>query len=101
MQKYRAFQTAMMGIVFALISFYQKTISPDHGLFAYSRRRCRFFPSCSEYSREALSRYGLFGGTAVSLKRIIQCGPWSAGGYDPVLLSTHNEYVANKTNTHS
>lgn len=70
-------------LVFVLVLFYQKTISPDHGLFVHSYCRCRFFPSCSAYSRGAISRYGFLYGIAISLVRIIRCGPWSAGGYDP------------------
>ncbi|MDO8600264.1 MAG: membrane protein insertion efficiency factor YidD [bacterium] len=76
------------------IFVYQKTVSPDHGIFfsarggsafgGYSLRRCRFSPSCSEYSSEALRQYGLLKGSVLSLARIFRCGPWSRGGYDPV-----------------
>ncbi len=61
-----------------LVMLYQKTISP---LFP---RTCRFFPSCSAYSIEALSEHGAFRGTWMTLVRIIRCHPLSAGGYDPV-----------------
>ena len=68
------------------IFLYQRTLSPDHGIGTeiFGRVRCRFFPSCSEYTVRALSQYGLLRGVVVSLKRIGKCGPWSAGGYDPV-----------------
>lgn len=70
----------------APIVLYQKIFSPDHGMFAsaFGNTRCRFFPSCSEYTLRALSQYGLFKGAVLSVKRILRCGPWSAGGYDPV-----------------
>lgn len=46
--------------------------------------KCRFYPSCSDYAAEAVGRYGLFYGTLLCLHRILRCGPWSPGGYDPV-----------------
>ncbi|MGQ9524995.1 MAG: membrane protein insertion efficiency factor YidD [Armatimonadota bacterium] len=45
---------------------------------------CRFLPSCSEYSCEAITRYGLWSGGWMALRRIIRCNPFSPGGYDPV-----------------
>ncbi len=45
---------------------------------------CRFIPSCSEYSKEALKKYGILKGCFVSIKRIARCNPFSKGGYDPV-----------------
>lgn len=70
-----------------LIAIYQKTISPDHGFMRpwFGRLKCRFYPSCSEYARRSLSQYGLIYGIMLSLKRIFRCGPWSQGGYDPVI----------------
>lgn len=70
----------------ASITFYQKIISPDHGLFyfIYGMRYCRFFPSCSDYAMQALRQYGLGLGIMLSLKRIGRCHPFCAGGYDPV-----------------
>lgn len=61
-----------------LIRAYQYAISPLLG------RRCRFFPSCSEYAAESLARHGLFKGVILSIRRIGRCHPWHPGGYDPV-----------------
>lgn len=69
-----------------VILIYQKTISPDHGVlqFLWGSSRCRFYPSCSEYTRRAIRQYGLFAGGMVSVKRIMRCNPAHRGGYDPV-----------------
>jgi putative membrane protein insertion efficiency factor len=45
---------------------------------------CRFYPSCSEYAEQALSRHGAWRGTWLTAGRILRCGPWHHGGYDPV-----------------
>jgi len=45
---------------------------------------CRFTPSCSEYSIEALKEYGAFKGSYLAIKRILKCHPFHPGGYDPV-----------------
>ncbi|MBU6415061.1 membrane protein insertion efficiency factor YidD [Patescibacteria group bacterium] len=76
----------MTFVFIAGIRLYQKFFSPDHGnFFAYApHRRCRFFPSCSEYTIQALGQYGLLVGIVVSFKRVLRCHPFSAGGYDPV-----------------
>lgn len=73
-------------IALALVRTYQKTFSPDHGTLnlVAGSLRCRFFPSCSEYTLEAVRQYGLFRGAVVSLKRIARCNPLHPGGYDPV-----------------
>ncbi|MBN1486248.1 MAG: membrane protein insertion efficiency factor YidD [Anaerolineae bacterium] len=68
----------MKAIVLKLIRFYQRYISP---LFPPS---CRFTPTCSHYSYEAISRYGIFKGGWLSIKRILRCHPFNPGGYDPV-----------------
>ncbi len=67
-------------IIFAtsLIKFYRYFISP------LLPRSCRFFPSCSDYSLQALERYGFLRGILLSLKRILRCNPLYRGGYDPV-----------------
>ena len=45
---------------------------------------CRFSPSCSQYSLEALSKYGALKGLWLTIKRVVRCNPWNPGGYDPV-----------------
>jgi putative membrane protein insertion efficiency factor len=45
---------------------------------------CRFHPSCSHYADEALARHGAWRGGWLTLRRLVRCGPWSDGGYDPV-----------------
>lgn len=45
---------------------------------------CRFQPTCSEYAKEAVQRYGIFTGTTLSLKRIFRCHPFGGAGFDPV-----------------
>ena len=45
---------------------------------------CRFHPSCSEYADEALARHGAWRGGWLATRRVCRCGPWHAGGYDPV-----------------
>jgi putative membrane protein insertion efficiency factor len=60
------------------IRAYQLAISPMLG------NRCRFHPSCSDYSMEALQRHGLFKGFWLAVRRIGRCHPWHPGGYDPV-----------------
>jgi putative membrane protein insertion efficiency factor len=45
---------------------------------------CRFHPSCSHYADEALERYGLWRGGWLAARRLCRCGPWHAGGFDPV-----------------
>jgi putative membrane protein insertion efficiency factor len=65
-------------LLLALIRIYKYVISPFLG------RRCRFFPSCSEYAAEAVEKYGAFKGAYLGLKRISRCHPWNPGGFDPV-----------------
>ncbi|NIP39243.1 MAG: membrane protein insertion efficiency factor YidD [Candidatus Dadabacteria bacterium] len=45
---------------------------------------CRFYPSCSQYCRDALNKHGIFRGLFLTVKRILRCNPLSFGGYDPV-----------------
>ena len=69
-----------------LIGLYQKTISPDHGMFRglYPHGFCRYYPTCSQYSKEAIEHYGVVRGVAMGSWRILRCNPWSRGGHDPV-----------------
>ncbi|WP_277997021.1 membrane protein insertion efficiency factor YidD [Neomoorella humiferrea] len=62
----------------ASIRFYQIFISPVLG------KRCRFYPSCSQYTIEALEKYGILQGCYLAVRRLIRCHPWHPGGYDPL-----------------
>nr|WP_253256424.1 membrane protein insertion efficiency factor YidD [Moorella sp. E306M] len=64
-------------IVF-LIRLYQIFISPFLG------KNCRFYPSCSQYTLEAITRYGVLRGSFLAFKRVARCHPWHPGGYDPL-----------------
>ncbi len=67
-----------------IIRLYQKTLSPDHGLFKFIHPfgYCRFYPTCSEYGYQAIKKRGLLVGVPKVLWRILRCNPWSKGGID-------------------
>ncbi len=60
------------------ILFYQKCISP------LTPPACRFTPTCSQYTKEAIQKYGPFKGLWLGVRRILRCHPWGGSGYDPV-----------------
>ena len=64
--------------VIVMIVFYQKVLSPLIG------PSCRFFPSCSSYTIQAIEKYGLGRGVLLGICRIGKCHPWHPGGFDPV-----------------
>jgi putative membrane protein insertion efficiency factor len=61
-----------------LLRFYKGAISP------FLPVACRFVPSCSEYTAEAVAKHGLLHGSALGLWRLLRCNPFARGGYDPV-----------------
>lgn len=67
-----------------MIRVYQKTISPDHGWLPILRilGQCRHEPTCSEYTAQAIEKYGSIKGGWLGLKRICQCHPFHRGGYE-------------------
>ena len=68
----------MKQLAMALIQLYQNTLS------RVLPPTCRFYPSCSQYTYEAISRYGFLRGGWLGVKRIARCHPFNPGGYDPV-----------------
>ena len=68
----------MKGLALLLIRGYQQTIS------RVLPPACRFTPSCSQYTYEAIRRYGFFRGGWLGAKRLARCHPFNEGGYDPV-----------------
>ncbi len=69
-----------------LIKLYQKTLSFDHGplKFLHPYGYCRFYPTCSQYGVEAISKYGIIRGGIKTIWRVLRCNPWNKGGYDPL-----------------
>jgi putative membrane protein insertion efficiency factor len=70
--------SAMQTVLIALLRFYKVAVSPMLG------NRCRFYPSCSDYAREAIQYHGAARGTYLAARRICRCHPFSAGGIDLV-----------------
>ena len=68
----------MISILTMIIRFYRQFISP------LKMPCCRFVPTCSEYSLEAITKYGAIKGSWLAIKRILKCHPFHKGGYDPV-----------------
>jgi putative membrane protein insertion efficiency factor len=68
------------GFALGCIRFYQRNISPMLG------KNCRFIPTCSEYTYQAINIHGVFKGTCLGLIRILKCNPFHKPMYDPVPL---------------
>ena len=68
----------MRRLLIALIRGYQVAISPWLG------RNCRFYPTCSQYTLEAIERHGALKGLWLGLRRVLRCHPFHPGGHDPV-----------------
>ena len=71
-------KTLSVSLCLLAVRAYQAVLSPFLG------GACRFYPSCSHYAREALDRHGARRGAWLSLRRLLRCQPFSAGGFDPV-----------------
>ncbi len=69
----------MKRVVLFLLRLYQKYLSPLKGAPS-----CRFWPTCSQYAVEAVTKYGAAKGLWLALKRIVKCHPFHPGGHDPV-----------------
>lgn len=72
----------MKKILIGILKFYKKYLSPS--LEAAFGKACRFTPTCSEYTIEALEKYGALKGLALGTRRFLSCHPFGKFGYDPV-----------------
>ncbi|MBG37924.1 MAG: membrane protein insertion efficiency factor YidD [Flavobacteriales bacterium] len=68
----------LSSLLLFMIYLYQKFISP------MMPASCRYTPTCSQYSKESIIKYGPFKGTYIAFKRVIKCHPWGGSGYDPI-----------------
>ena len=68
----------MKHLLLLIIKFYQIFFSGVKG------RSCLFYPTCSEYAKQAIMKYGAIKGSYLAIKRILKCHPFNPGGYDPV-----------------
>jgi uncharacterized protein len=68
--------------ILAPIRLYQRVISPA------LPKRCKYYPSCSEYSAQAIRTHGIARGLVLAAWRLLRCNPWSHGGVDPVESQT-------------
>ena len=71
----------MKKIIIKMIIFYQKNISL---WFESKNIKCKYYPTCSEYAKLAIEKYGVLKGSYLSVKRVLKCNPLSKGGYDPL-----------------
>ena len=71
----------MKKILIFLIKIYKKTLSP---VFTFLGVHCKYEPTCSEYMKQAIMKYGATKGVWMGLKRFLRCNPFSKGGYDPL-----------------
>ncbi|MBR3255644.1 MAG: membrane protein insertion efficiency factor YidD [Clostridia bacterium] len=71
----------MKKVLISLINWYQKHIS---AWLDTKNIKCKYYPTCSEYTKQAIEKYGAFKGTLKGLWRILRCNPFSKGGYDPL-----------------
>lgn len=68
----------LAGILIKLIQAYQLVLSPLFG------QQCRFYPTCSQYAIETISKHGAVIGSYYTIRRLLRCHPWHAGGHDPI-----------------
>jgi uncharacterized protein len=78
-------------LLLLLVRFYITFLSPFFG------GACRFHPSCSNYAAEAIARHGAGRGTALALRRLLRCNPFTKGGFDPVPGEPQGEAFASAT----
>lgn len=71
----------MRKVIIFLINLYKKYISNILHFFGID---CKFYPTCSEYTKQAVEKYGAIKGIYLGIKRVLKCNPFSKGGYDPL-----------------
>ena len=71
----------MKNLFLFLLKIYKKYFSP---IISNRGVQCKYYPTCSEYSRQAITKYGAIKGGFLSIKRFCKCNPFSKGGYDPL-----------------
>lgn len=71
----------MKNLLISVIDLYQKYIS---SWIESKNIHCKFYPTCSEYTKQAINKYGAGRGLIKGIIRILKCNPFSKGGYDPV-----------------
>ena len=71
----------MKKLAIKLINLYKKLLSPSN----FGLHTCRFTPSCADYTKDAIEKYGILRGSLMGFWRILRCNPFSKGGYDPVV----------------
>ncbi|HAT68256.1 MAG: membrane protein insertion efficiency factor YidD [Candidatus Yonathbacteria bacterium RIFOXYC2_FULL_47_9] len=75
----------MRTVIISLISFYQKVVSPDTGVFSLNKgTTCVFYPTCSEYMKQGVIKYGSLRGLWMGMRRILRCHPWQKEHIDPL-----------------
>jgi hypothetical protein len=78
-------------ILLKIIRLYQRHLSAIMG------RQCRFYPTCSSYTAEAIERFGALQGSVLGASRICRCHPWGGGGHDPVPETLAAKFFLKKT----
>lgn len=75
----------MTNVVVKIITFYQKYLSRDTGIFKKTTPTCVFYPTCSEYTKQAVIKYGAIKGSFLGIRRIVRCHPWQKNHFDPLV----------------